>query len=142
MSTLNLTPHALATHWSAPLVGRPWRPEYSCWDLVRSVQRGQFGRAMPAYDLADERAPEQLRAVVLASGWRRVDGEPDEGDVLLMRGPDGLHIGVVILRDGAVHLLHNLGGMVDGVARGSVRVDALGNLRYLNYGRFELWRAP
>lgn len=139
---LDLTPHAHAAHWSAPLVGKPWAPEFTCWDLVRVVQLGQFARVMPAYDLADERAPEHLRSVVQASGWQRAQGhDPAEGDVMLMRGPDGLHVGVVIKPRGQTELLHNLGGMVDGAARGSVRIDPLLDLGRLGYGRFELWRA-
>jgi hypothetical protein len=140
--TLNLTPHATATHWSTLLVGLPWQPNFACWDLVRVVQLEQFGRVMPAYDLADERAPEQLRSVVQASGWQRLEHyRSQEGDVLLMRGPDGLHIGIVVWVDARCQLLHNLGGMVRGVAQGSVRIDPVADLGRLGYGRFELWRA-
>lgn len=142
MGNLNLTPHATAGHWSAFLVGLPWQPTFTCWDLVRVVQLEQYGRVMPVYDLADTRAPEQLRSVVLASGWRRVpEGGAVEGDVLLMRGPNGLHIGIVVWVDGRCELLHNLGGMERGVARGSVRIDPVTDLHRLSYGRFELWRA-
>lgn len=140
---LNLTPNARALHWSAPLIGKPWAPTFTCWDLVRTVQLGQFGRVMPAYELADERAPGQLRSVVQTSGWCRVDGtERQEGDVMLMRGPDGLHIGVVVRVQGDCQLLHNLGELdADGQARGCVRMDRLADLGRLHYGRFELWRA-
>ena len=142
MKRIDMTPGATATHWSAGYVGRPWLPTFTCWDLAREVQAAVFGRATPAFDPAAEGARAALRAVVeqMANdcGWHRSDDAPADGDLLLMRGPDGLHIGVVVAGKA---LLHNLGGLVDGRAHGSGRIAAIDRLGQLCYGRFELWRA-
>jgi len=142
MRTLDLTPRASVSHWSAPYIGREWAVDFNCWGMVRLVQHQVFGRDMPAYE--PNTGLDELRTVVEASGWQHVEWAhlPQDGDCLTMIGPDGLHIGVVALIDGRACVLHNLGGLVDGIAQGSVRLDPIAGLRELQYGRLKLWRAP
>jgi cell wall-associated NlpC family hydrolase len=141
---LDLSPHARATHWTAQYIGLPWTERFTCWDLVRSVQKHEFGRVLPAFTpgAADaSRAPELVR-LADAQGWRPVAGAARDGDVILMRGADGPHVGVVVERAGrASEVLHNIGGTLNGRTWGSVRLDPLAGLGRLGYGHLSLWRA-
>jgi cell wall-associated NlpC family hydrolase len=151
---LDLSPNAHATHWCAQYIGRAWTDRFNCWDLVRTVQFAVFGRTLPRLPIGgeiDEQRAQDLQALLSGPGWQAVQGYPPaaacEGDVLLMRGPDGPHVGVVVLR--ACHapaVLHNVGGLLpDGPRRGQrwggVRLDAIDALGRLGYGRLKLWRA-
>jgi hypothetical protein len=150
MHAFNLSPNASATHWSAPYVGRLWSPAFFCWSLVQLVQLEQWQRVLPDLPGEGDRTA-QLRALTGHAGWAQVMGpaitEAREGDVLLTRGPEGPHVGVVIQRRGfPVSLLHNLGGIVEdgprkGQAVGSVRIDTLAALGSLGYGHARAWRA-
>jgi len=146
---MNLTPNATATHWSAQYVGEPWRPEFNCWDLVCAVQGAWFNRPMLRLDIGSAEPTaenwQSLRTTMAGSIWKVLEGRgleaAAEGDILLMRGPDGPHVGVVVANGSVSSLLHNLGGMLDGEPRGSVRIDPLASISRLGYGRFEVWRA-
>ena len=142
---LNLTPHAEATHWSAAYIGLAYGIDFTCWDVVRAVQRDVYARDLPAMQIGFEPSPENwqaLRETLAGSAWHRVFDGGREGDVLLMRGPDGPHVGVVVDHCYNLSLLHNLGSVDDGIAHGSVRVDPIHALGLLGYGRFEYWRHP
>lgn len=139
---LDLTPTATAAHWSAAYVGRAWTPQYTCWHLVCDVQARVFGRTLPEYDVSSDRAASELRAVVGASGWQRAADAPRDGDVMLMHGPTGPHIGLVAITSTGPSLLHNVGDVQDGAPRGGVGLVPLDRLGSLHYGRLELWRAP
>jgi cell wall-associated NlpC family hydrolase len=148
MMDLDLTPHAQASHWSAPLVGLPWKPgaegpdAFDCWGLVKHVQAHVFGRAMPALAVNVREAPKEqwaaIRTLVQRSAWQRV-AYWRAGDVLLMLNALGLpHVGVVIEGD---RLLHAQGGEgEDGKPFGSVSADPIGSLGRLGYGHLEAWR--
>lgn len=151
MQPFSLSPHASAGHWSARYIGRPWAVDFTCWTLVQLVQREQWGRDVP--DLPEDEAarPALLRTVAQRAAWSLVAGDPlvsaREGDVLLLRGPTGPHVGVVIERKGfPASLLHNLGGIATEGARkgravGSVCIATLAALGSLGYGHLRLWRA-
>jgi hypothetical protein len=146
---LDLSPHARATHWCAAYVGRLWSEAFTCWGLWGTVQRDEFGRAVPAFEpgLAEpDRAGELLQAVG-ATAWRPAAGDGAiargrDGDTLLMRGSGGPHIGVLVQRPGhRVAVLHNVGGQRDdGSTWGSVRLDPVDELGRLGYGHLRLWR--
>jgi hypothetical protein len=143
MTTLDLTPNAHAGHWTARYVGRLWAPVYTCWHLFGAVQREVFRREVPELDVLQPLDGADVRALIERSAWRRLDGGVAvDGDALVMRGPDGVHIGVVARHGVRPKLLHNMGGLVAGVAHGSVRLDAIADLGRLGYGRFELWGPP
>jgi hypothetical protein len=138
---MNLTPHASAGHWTSRYVGRLWATDFTCWHLVAAVQAEVFDRALPAFDVVDVRDGDDIRALIERSAWRRV-GHQVEGDIVAMHGPDGPHVGVLVLHGVRPKLLHNLGGMGEAGPHGSVRLDALADLGRLGYGRFELWGPP
>lgn len=152
---LNMTPHAVASHWSARYIGRPWSERFTCWHLVQEVQWREFGLRMPDVNVSGT-APDQheVLAALMRTGdpWQpvpvplhgSVQTVAAEGDVLLMAGNHGPHVGVVLRKPGAgVEVLHNMGGRMPGTGRvhGGVRVDAVAELGLLNYGRLRLWRA-
>jgi hypothetical protein len=137
---MNLTPHARAAHWSARYIGAAWSPTFTCWDLVRTVQDAEFGHALPPLALGsagDERSA-TLLPLLRGGAWLATPGPAEDGDVLVMRGPDGPHVGVVAILDGAEWLLHNVGS-ID--TPGSVRRDRVDQLGRLGYGHLQLWRA-
>lgn len=94
-----------ATHWAESyiLAGIRWRfgaddaaaGEYDCWNFVRRVQREQFSRDLPLIDLGGNPVPGMLDAsrhhqwVRVPDGWQFA-----EGDIIVMRRPDDLHVGV------------------------------------------------
>lgn len=139
---MNLTPNARAAHWSAALIGMPWTTENTCWWLVKHVQRTQFGREMPEIQVgAQQQTPGQwgtIRDLVQRSGWHRTAAPWLEGDVLLMAGPDGPHVGVVVSRG---RVLHSVGGLDEhGRPHGGVVLDQINELGRLGFGRLEGWR--
>lgn len=144
---IDLTPHARTAHWSAAYVGRAWSPEFTCWTLVQAVQREQFGRTMPDLkisEMAPTPANEQaLRALMGGTAWSCVARGPHalgfagEGDIVLMRGPNGHHVGIAT-RQG---LLHNSWLLKGGKPQGGVCLDPFHALGGLHYGHFELWGA-
>jgi cell wall-associated NlpC family hydrolase len=138
---MNLTPTVKPSHWSAALVGKPFKAgaegpdEFDCWGLVMHVQ-AMLGRSLPRLAVNVREAPRDqwatIRELVQRSDWHKVE-RPQDGDVLLMIGANGLpHVGVVI----GNRLLH-----AEGDDRtGSVRSDPLDMLGRMGYGHLEAWR--
>lgn len=129
------------THWAAPLIGRPYLrgaagPDaFDCWGLVRHVFAVHHGIDMPVVNVAStEDQADAIRAAAQASGWRPVDaGIPRDGDIALMRGPLGRHVGVLVLADGHLRLLHS-------VERVGVCMQSLADVRSAGFSRPTLWR--
>ncbi len=140
-----------AAHWAAPYVGKPWvrgaqGPEaWDCWGLVRHVQDTVYGRQMPALQIAAAPTAEQLEVLrdLMTSGpWHRVT-DPAQGDVMLMTGTLGPHVGVVVRADRRLKVLHADGYRDDkGVDHGAVVVTPIERLHELGYGRLQAWRDP
>lgn len=99
--------------------------------------REQLGIDMPLVDVEQVDTPENVAAIKRASsssGWRPAGSdEPREWDVLLMRGPLGRHVGVVVVANGRLGLLHNTEEM-------GVCWQPLDDVRRLGYRQFEVWR--
>jgi hypothetical protein len=93
---------------------------------------------MPTLDVLAPLGAEEVRDLIERCQWRRV-AFASEGDIMVMRGPDGAHVGVVAIIDGAKWLLHNLGAVG---TQGSVRRDRIADLGRLGYGRFQVWGPP
>ena len=132
-------------HWAAPLVGVPWSLERNCWWLVREFFAQRYGIVMPDVIVADEVWPRvdnaaAIRLGAMASGWRPVQGEPQADDVVLMQGPAGRHVGVMLQADGRLGVLHNDGCMTERGPRGSVVFQSLAEATDGGYGAFEFWR--
>lgn len=146
---LDLSPRASAPHWSAPYVGRAWSAQFTCWELVRAVQREMFGHELPAVAIGvpDDARKQAIFGLLTHPGWVAVPtispaGDALDGDVLLMRGADGPHVGVAVRRTAhPAEVLHCIGGLHEGRAWGSVRLDLIESLGTLGYGHLKLWRA-
>lgn len=140
-----------ASHWAAPLIGKPWAsgaegPEaYDCRGLVRQVLREQ--RGIEALPLAPElmTSAEAIVGCARAQGWRPVgrglQSQYAEWDVVMMRGAQGPHVGVMIRADGRLMLLHAVGALdAQGRPHGEVVCQRLDQAQALGFGRFEFWR--
>jgi cell wall-associated NlpC family hydrolase len=134
----------MTRHWASGLIGKPWAPgahgpdAFCCWGLVRWVFELRHGLTLPLV-VEDETAA--LRQVAHAHGWRRVDGPALDGDVIQMRGPLGKrHVGIMVLANGHVGVLHANGTNDVRGARGCVEFQTLAEATADGYGDFELWR--
>lgn len=129
-------------HWAEPLIGMPYRrgaagPEvFDCWGLVRYVFATRYGVEMPAVAVDDPSA-DNVRAIREASrrsGWRPCDALlPAEGDIVLMHGIDGPHVGVMVEADGALLMLHAVQGA-------GVCAQTLAQVRGCGFSDLQLWR--
>lgn len=136
-------------HWATPLIGKPWAPDgegpdrFSCWGLVRWVFRERWGIDMPAIRVGDFTEGENVAAIKQAaqtSGWRPAEGDAAPEDIVLMRGADGRHVGVMIeTRRGPV-LLHSYGHMTVRGPVGSVIAQPLRDAVAQGYCDLEAWR--
>lgn len=127
-------------HWAFDLIGRPWSPSYTCWDLVREVFATRHNISMPALDISSNDNVRAITEAAHVSGWRRVEGEPHDGDIVLLTGLRGRHVGVLISSDGKLLLLHNSGRMTPRGPTGGVVAEALADVIRDGYGSPELWR--
>lgn len=124
-----------AHHWGRPYVGRGYRACAGCWGFVRLAFAEQQGVHMPEVAIGTEEAQVgAIRAAVQGSGWRLVDGPPQEWDVLLMRDPEGQrHVGIACKPQHHIGLLHC-------TEREGVNWIELRRLPELGYRDIEIWR--
>lgn len=138
-----------AQHWAIDLIGVPYElgssgpGAYDCWGLMREACRRRHQLALPL-EQTETGAVDVARSMAAArgQGWRRgAPGQaPADGDALLMWGPGGRHIGMVIVVDGHTRVLHAHGGVrPNGHAWGDVRADIAVDLSAAGYKDFELW---
>lgn len=115
-------------------VGLPWSPTFTCWDLVRKVQRERFGREVPQLEIGDPAAQERvlLQMVGEHGVWRRTL-QPRAGDIMSCRGLAGPHVGVMV---SATRVLHNVGSRE---RPGSVRRDRIADLALAGFQRVVYW---
>lgn len=127
-------------HWAGPFIGRPWTPEYRCWDTVREVFALRHGIEMPIVQIGDDTNANVIREASLVSGWVPAEGPAQEDDIVTMDGPTGKHVGVMIRHGRKLLLLHNNGTMRDGRPIGFVVAQKLEDVAADGYHRFSLWR--
>jgi cell wall-associated NlpC family hydrolase len=138
------------THWAADLIGRPWAPDaygpeqFFCWGLVHYVFKTRLGIELPLVTVgqSDEDNYSAIKQVQTDSGWRPTKGEPEqEFDIVVMRGPHGPHVGVMVGTSSGLLLLHADGYL--GVGRkphGGVVAQRLRDVRFAGYGHIKIWR--
>jgi hypothetical protein len=137
---------ATTIHWAAHLVGEPWTPERNCWWLVCEFFRLRCGLAMPHVSVGDlsDHALDNVAAIkrtASSSGWRRIEGEPREDDVLVMTSPfHRRHVGVVVFADGALRMLHNEGRDTSRGPVGCVVAQPIEDALRDVCGPVEIWR--
>lgn len=131
-------------HWAAKYIGLPWRlgasgPDaFDCWGLVRHVQKEHFGIEMPHLNVYQCDNKEEINALLRSSPWKRSSDETKEGDVVLMYGADGPHVGIVLEIDGIAGCLHAIGSVK---SNGSVVfTQRLEDLSALGFARLQFWR--
>lgn len=126
------------THWAAHLIGRPWTRNFNCWALVIEVFRLRWGIAMPDV-LADDQGG-AIAAAAEVSGWRPAAGPGQDGDIVVMRGPSGRHVGVLIDTARGLRLLHCAGGMTPRGPTGCVVAQTLAEATREGYHDLSFWR--
>lgn len=129
-------------HWAAGLIGLPWVAgaqgphAFNCWGLVRHVVRLRRGVEMPVVNVEDGSADNvaAIKQAAAAGGWRLIgEGAPQEGDIVLMRGIDGRHVGYMIEANGRLELLHSMEGV-------GVVSQPLRDVAASGFQGFETWR--
>lgn len=102
------------SHWALHYIGLPWEygsegpDSFDCWGFIRTVQRDRFGVYMPAIPAPSSwaEARDMINNNAERSNWEQVDA-PSEGDLVLMaRNRRPVHIGVLILANGILGVLH------------------------------------
>ena len=122
------------THWAIDLIGKPWRENatgpdaFNCRGMVDSACRMLIDEPLPS--------PETVHA----SRWRRVDGPPREHDVVVMNGPNGKHIGIMVQANRMLGLLHCDGYQSKTGPVGGVRFQPLADAAHGGYHEFDFWR--
>jgi|SRR6185369_5805762 len=135
-------------HWAFPLIGKEYTdgtdgrstdgPDtFNCWGLVRWCFVQERNIQMPLIpvgrNLREDRA-EAIRQVEDATGWRRsYDHVPRDWDIAVMHSADGRHVGLVLVVNGGVHLLHALEGV-------GVILTPIGELWMFALSNITLWR--
>lgn len=133
--------------WLQDYVGKPWREDaggpqaYDCKGLVRAVQRRVWGREVPAL-LGITRLTDwsDVRASCEREGWRPTNALAADGDILVVRGCDGPHVGVFVRHGRRLAVLHAHSFEVDGQQRGRVRINSMADLLHGGYARPQIWR--
>lgn len=129
-------------HWAAPLIGLPYRrgeggpAAFDCWGLVRHIFAARYGVALPLVAVDDASADNgrAIREAARCSGWRPCDALlPADGDIVLMHGIGGPHIGVIVEADGAMLVLHAMEGV-------GVCAQSLAQVRGCGFTSVQLWR--
>lgn len=133
---------ATTLHWAAALIGKPYKrgamgPDaYDCWGLVRWVFAQRYGILMPVVNVGDDTL-DNVAAIKRASevsGWQPVaDPTAADGDIVLMHGPEGRHVGVMVRADGLLRLLH----CIDGAG---VCYQPLADVQLAGFSGFVFWR--
>ena len=132
------------THWAAELIGLPYRrgahgpDEFDCWGLVRHVFAQVHGVPMPPIEVgqADDTAHNvaAIKRAATVSGWRPSESPlPADGDIVLMDGIEGRHVGVMIAANGGLLLLHC-------IERVGVCLQPLPDLQRAGFRNFAFWR--
>lgn len=140
------------THWAASYIGKPRRRDaegpdaFDCKGLVRYVQRRHHGREVPPLQVDDTRTDQGRAAfmdAVRRSPWKLqpAGARPAEGDILVVQGADGAHVGTFVPNGRRLGVLHAQGHTDEqGRDVGSVRWDELRDLLACGYSRPEIWR--
>lgn len=103
------------SHWAIQYIGQPWRPDQDCLYWYRRIKRERFGREVPLCEVDRTRLTRSAARIMAGDieagfGYRKT-ATPVEGDaVFLSQRNQPHHIGMVLLLDGKMHVLHALDG--------------------------------
>jgi len=115
-------------HWAEKYVGQKWTPIHDCFYWFRKISEEQFGRVVPVCGHIDHTRQALTASRAMAQDITATYGyvkakTPSEGDAVFMTQrcvPH--HIGLAILIEGQLHVLHALDGI------GSVVVSDISDL--------------
>ena len=133
-------------HWTYPLIGLPWEPladgphSFYCWGLVRYVAKLRLGLDMPMVQVGGEHNVPAIKQAAREGGWRQVEGEQLENDIVMMASATGRHVGYMVAVDTRLMLLHCNGRMTQRGPVGNVMLQQLRHVACDGYGQFETWR--
>lgn len=129
------------THWATEYIGKPWAlgaqgPDaYDCWNFVRTVMRDRFNVAMPDVHVAQtlESTAGQLETNEERQNWTRIL-TPREGDVVLLaRSRLPVHIGICVIANGSLGVLHCVQGA-------GVMFQRIDKLKFSGWGSLQFYR--
>lgn len=113
---------------------------FNCWGAVRFYFEHALDIEMPMVAVGKEHdgSTENVGAIKRAaavSGWRPCgDKAPKEHDIVLMDGPEGRHVGVMVrVNASTLMLLHSVEPI-------GVTLQSLGDLPRFGFTNFEFWR--
>lgn len=133
-------------HWASDLIGKPWAPgatgpnAFFCWGLLQFIFDLRFGVDMPRINIESDQNSGAIRVAAQASGWKRVDGQPAEDDIVVMNGVNGRHVGFMTRANGMLGVLHADGCMGTKGPQGSVVFHSLAEATSCGYSDYEFWR--
>lgn len=126
--------------WVNDLIGREWigsGPEkFDCWDLVRLVEKEQFGRDLPPVDIDAGNLRTVLKMIKhhpVRSQWIETDERADGNLVKFFRVTNPDHLGVWINADGGgvLHCCRGQGVVFDSLL--ALKAAGWGNIRFFRY---------
>lgn len=129
----------MSEHWAFDLIGRPYDlgaggpDSFDCWGLVRWVFKNVHGIELPMVAVGESGNERAIRSAIDVSGWSPVAGDAEENDIATMDGPDGKHVGIVLIVNGSAVLLHSL-------ERIGVCVQPVTDLGRAGFHSIVLWR--
>jgi cell wall-associated NlpC family hydrolase len=119
------------SHWALPFIGARYVPgatgpaEFDCWGLVCAAVAQRHGRQLPQH-----MRPQAARAL----GWRPVQDNVADGDVVMMRSPYGQrHVGMAVQPGRELSLLH-------AIQHRGVCLQPLCDLPAQGYANMQAWR--
>ncbi len=120
-------------HWATKYVGRAYEDVGMCWGFVQMVCAERMAIEMPGVAVGSrEDQAGAIRQACFRRGWRKAATGPQPGDIVVMMGNDGRHVGFAVEADGCIGLLH---ARYKGVC-----FDEWHELAALGLHSFEYWR--
>lgn len=118
----------------AGVVGTPYE-KMNCWELVRKLYRSFFAIDLKSYHEGSVPEPKAVQSLVRSSlgDFVRVDGQPQFGDIILIR-LHGLerHIAMRLENNMMIHSIQGVGVNVDRINRWYPNI--VGYYRHKEYG--------
>ncbi len=113
-----------------PMIGRPYRPDFRCWDLVRYVSRVVFNRPLPEVP-NDVEGRFQIARAFRSSPERarwRLTSSPQSGSIVLIGAAiRETHAGIYIGIDGGavLHTEERTGVVLEPIAELTMRTHTV-----------------
>lgn len=88
-------------------LGKKWKPDFNCWDLVRLIYKHEFGIELCPHGINRSDSIRQAKSEIEKElpEWREAE-TPIEGDVILL-GKKSLswHVGFMLTENLSIHLI-------------------------------------